>query len=249
MIRAQICDSDGNWIAKHVILIQTGDIFDRHPGSFRVLNTIIKWHQTAPQFGSMCLMNMGNHEATHIDPRGMTIPGSDGMHPTEMETFGGIQQLRAYWFNYHEFGQFLRHLPIIRVIGNTVFVHAGVSPVTAMDIEGNISIINEKALHYFKHRDDIGEYRDMIEDCYWTRDLMDHTDESEICTFVTHSLDWIEHFVGFPVDNMVIGHNLKPHLMVVVCNEGVKKGKLWYIDTGLSEGRGVYWEQIRDDFD
>ena len=246
MTSAKVCDSNGTWTAHNTILMQTGDIFDRHPYSFRVLRTIMNWHQTAPFFGSMCLMNMGNHEATHIDPRGIVMPTPDGMHPAEIERFGGMHQLRSFWFNIHEYGQFLRHLPVIRVIGNSLFVHAGLSPITATELNGNISEINEWALRYFRDRLPIGHYLEMVDDCYWTRELMDHTETEEICMAVTNSLDWIERFVGFPVVNMVIGHNTKPRLTVVECREGVKDGKLWYIDAGLCHGRGGYWEQIRD---
>ena len=55
---ANICNSNGEWIANNTILVQTGDIFDRKPDSFKVLRTLILWHRIAPRFNSLCLMIM-----------------------------------------------------------------------------------------------------------------------------------------------------------------------------------------------
>lgn len=246
MAEANICDDEGKWIANNTILVQTGDVFDRKPNSFKVLRALISWHQIAPMYGSLCLMIMGNHEAMHIDRRyfPLSFAREHGMHPSEVELYGGIDHIRKYWLNTHSYGRFLKHLPIARVIGNALFVHAGLLPGIAAAINGDIEFLNNVSLRYFQHGEDVDNYLQMMESCYWTREFDDMSQSDRICEQVKASLSIISYQVGYKVNMMVVGHSTKSEITHLDCNGT----QLWYIDAGIWLGRAGYWTQHWDHF-
>lgn len=161
------------------------------------------------------------------------------MHPNEVKEFGGIDRLRSYWFKNHTYARFLRNLPVARIIGNTLFVHAGLLPHVAMEINGDIQFLNKMTLRYFKYNEQIGHYLDIMESCYWTREFSDDSQKDDLCEYLKESLHSISNSVGFIVKHMVIGHNTKKYVTKIDCN-GLE---LWYIDNGICHGGHGCWQQ------
>ena len=63
---AKVCDRSGEWIAKNVILLQTGNLIHKGPNSVAVARTFIHWQQTATEFNSDVIVLRGNHEDVQI---------------------------------------------------------------------------------------------------------------------------------------------------------------------------------------
>ena len=117
-----ILNENNEWIAKDTILVQTGDIVDRGSESIEIYKLFFKLREEALNHNSLVLQILGNHEMMNL--------GGDFryVHANEMYKYGTITEWRQIWSMQHKIGYFLRNTPIIRIIGDTLFVHAGLRP-------------------------------------------------------------------------------------------------------------------------
>eukprot|EP01083_Nonionella_stella_P033872 92688_1 len=145
---AKICDRQYNWIANRTILIHIGDIMDRGPHSIAVIQQLIHWQEEASQFNSLCIgvLGMDSDELRRI------------FAPTTtdfLNFYNNDTALNAVLRNFYDqlepgtrLGGYLRTLPVIRVIGEYVFVHAGITPSFLLYFYNNIGLINTVFMHY-----------------------------------------------------------------------------------------------------
>jgi len=133
------------------ILVYLGDYVDRGPESAGVVDLLSRG--TLPQFSAIHLM--GNHEDFMLRFLDDTSSGSAWL------ANGGVATLRSYGvdFDYDDLlrpGQlqdrlfrrvparhleFLRGLPLSRVIGDYLFVHAGIRPGVAMELQSPLDLL------------------------------------------------------------------------------------------------------------
>ena len=133
-----IINTDNDWIANKTILIQTGDIIDRGPKSIAVYRLFLKLRAECIKYESLILNQIGNHEQM------MFINDFTYVNKAEMNQFGGYFEWQNLMSIRSNFGKFLRNLPIARIIGNTLFVHAGILPFIAKQFDNNITKLNDE---------------------------------------------------------------------------------------------------------
>eukprot|EP01084_Bolivina_argentea_P129507 228718_1 len=120
-----IVDENGTWIAKDTILVQTGDIVDRGHQSLEIYKLFFSLRQQALSHNSLMLQILGNHEMLNLKGDFRYV------HANEVYKYGTLTQWKEIWSMNHKIGYFLRNTPIMRIVGNTVLVHAGGRPARA----------------------------------------------------------------------------------------------------------------------
>ncbi len=119
---ANILDENYEWIAKDTVLIQTGDIVDRGKESIEIYQLFFKLRQAAKSRNCLVLQILGNHEMMNLGGDFRYVDAS------ELYKYGTVTEWAEIWSMRHKIGYFLRRTPIVRIVGNTVFVHAGIRP-------------------------------------------------------------------------------------------------------------------------
>ncbi len=63
---AALLDENDDWAGTDSILVQTGDFFDRGPGSIPAARLLMKLQQQAPESGGKVVVLLGNHEVLNL---------------------------------------------------------------------------------------------------------------------------------------------------------------------------------------
>ena len=134
----KLINENREWIANATILIQTGDIVDRGQQSIAVYTLFLKLRQESVKYGSLVLNQIGNHEHLNF------INDFTYVNLGEIKHFGGIDKWKKMMSIESKLGFFLRNLPIARIIGSTLFVHAGILPSIAQKFGNNITTLNQE---------------------------------------------------------------------------------------------------------
>ena len=232
-----ILDENGDSKSMDTILVRTGDIADRGRDSLEIYKLFFKLKEAAKASNGLVLQILGNHELMNLRGQYRYV------HREEMEKYGARKKWEELWSVDHEIGYFLRSSPILRIIGNTLFVHAGLSPeiLSLIDARNKTDYLNEAVIKGNKagHSEDALYLKVVGNDGpLWTRDFSTILsgkwrskgwDKEEviteyICQQTQKTLDIMK------VKRMVIGHNVQR-------NGKVKEecdGKLYSIDVGMS---------------
>jgi Calcineurin-like phosphoesterase len=154
--RAALLDAEGRWSGGAATLVQVGDMIDRGPKSRGVLDFLMALQKSAPRQGGRVIVLLGNHEAMNIygDLRFVT-PGDYasytdaksedrraaayrdyaqlyGGDPPESKTDWmaahppGFVEQRAAFGPDGTYGKWLRQLPAVVKVGDSVFLHGGI---------------------------------------------------------------------------------------------------------------------------
>lgn len=63
---AGLADSRGSWIGGEAILVQTGDVSDRGPGTLQIIRDLMRLQREAAAAGGRVVALVGNHEAMNV---------------------------------------------------------------------------------------------------------------------------------------------------------------------------------------
>lgn len=125
--RAGLIDANRRWIGGNTILVQTGDVTDRGTGMREALDLLMALEPQAQKARGRVHMLLGNHEVMNM--LGQLRDAS----PEIFATFGGDAEMRAAFGPKGRYGQWLRRKPIITVLDDTIFMHAGINPAYTED--------------------------------------------------------------------------------------------------------------------
>ncbi len=133
---AGLSDAEGNWVGGESVLVQTGDQTDRGPDSKEVLELLMALQGQAAAAGGQVIVLLGNHEVMNL--------GGDWRYvsPEDVADFGDLAGRQAAFSSTGSLGAWLRERPMVAQVGDTVFVHGGV---TARFAELGISGMNTLA--------------------------------------------------------------------------------------------------------
>lgn len=81
MLESGLMDADGNWSGESTIFVQTGDIPDRGPDTRKIIESLMRLEQQAPDSGGKVIPLVGNHEAMNM------IGDLRYVHPGEYAAF------------------------------------------------------------------------------------------------------------------------------------------------------------------
>ncbi|KAJ3377077.1 hypothetical protein HDU92_008641 [Lobulomyces angularis] len=227
----QIIDKDLNWNVKDSILVQTGDIVDRGPGTILLYKLFQTLSKQAQLHGGRVVSLLGNHEVMNM------MGDLRYVDPGDMQSFGGADKRKREWSKSGNLGKYLRKLNITEIVGDSVFVHGGINLQYAKIGVDNINKISRD----FLNLDFIPMNEILIHpDCpLWYRTYATEP-ESKACMILRDTLDVLG------VKRMIIGHTPQESGKILSrCNMSLKNDKdtfqprLYVIDLAISKAYGA----------
>lgn len=231
-------DEADHWIGGELVVVQTGDQLDRGDDEQAILELLAKvQREAAAAGGAMHLLN-GNHEfmnalgdLRYVTPGGFAdfedAPGVDTQRP-ELATImaEAPEQARArvaaFWPG-QPWAKELAKRNMIVVVGDSVFVHGGITPAWA----GQIETINTEARAWLAG-DRAEPPAAVVDDAgpVWSRHYSDSPDDED-CAMLEQALATIG------VRRMVVGHTVHTEGITSACGE-----RVWMIDVGMADYYG-----------
>ena len=220
---ADVVDDAGHWKAGATVLVQTGDTTDRGPDSKAVIELLQALTSEAEAVGGAVVSLLGNHEAMNIQGDWRYV------HPADVEDFGSVEARRAAFSASGDLGAWLRKQDIVAMVGDTVFVHGGVSAAWASRGIDEINRQARRALDTDPRAAVLG-----AEGPLWLRDYL-QAPESVACPALEAALGTLG------ARRMVVGHTTQRSGQVAVRCGGAILG----IDTGISAHYGGHLSAVR----
>jgi hypothetical protein len=163
--RARLIDPVKRWSGGQSILVQTGDFLDRGPNARGVMDLLMSLQKDAQRRGGRVVVLMGNHEAMNIfgDLRYVSDKDYANFADDRADTRkrkpdptkpAGFAERCAALGPTGLYGKWLRSLPAIARVNDSIFLHGGISPeLTSYTVEKlNDAIATEiKAFDTFRH--------------------------------------------------------------------------------------------------
>jgi len=156
--RAGLVDLKQGWSGRDAILVQTGDFTDRGPKVRAVMDFLMSLQKEAPRQKGRVIVLMGNHEAMNIfgdlgsvtadDFASFADGKSEARQKSAYKAYSelpapDVRQSEAEWMKSHpagfveyrdamgpagKYGKWLRTLPAVAKVGDSIFLHGGINP-------------------------------------------------------------------------------------------------------------------------
>ena len=213
---AGLVDGEGRWTGGSSILVQTGDITDRGPDGLQTLEFMEQLQKDAAAAGGRVLPLMGNHEAMNLMGDWRYVSAGD------VESFGSLEARKQAFSPAGKWGRWLRKKSVAAQVGDTVFVHGGISAAFA---RLTIEELSHRAIAAIDggDREVLGEKGPL-----WYRGYLLNSEE-EACKELGTALERLG------AARMVVGHTTQRSGRIAVrCG-----GRLIGIDTGISSHYGA----------
>jgi hypothetical protein len=140
-----VVGADGRWAFGSGHLVVLGDSVDRGRDVFRVLWTLYRLAREASAAGGAVHVVLGNHEQYVL--KGLLNRAHED-HRYALQRMSG---LKGSFASDTVIGEWLRRQPVMLKLGDTLFVHGGVSPkVTATGLD--IATLNKTSRDYWVRR-------------------------------------------------------------------------------------------------
>lgn len=235
---AKIIDLSGNWIGFDTIVIQMGDLIDKKRFNenfnncnnpleeIHIIDYLNNLHNKAIKYGGSVLRIIGNHEIMNI------MGDFSYVLPFHLRGFKN-QGIRRYLFQPGGIlaRKIMKNSNAIIIIGNWVFVHAGILPYHLKNY--NIEQINSVARNFILGKIQYGninqELRDIIfseNGILWNRELTLNVNDSKK-NLLFNTLTKLNINLK-KKGGMVVGHTVQEKI------NNYYNNKLWTIDTGMS---------------
>ena len=238
-------DENDHWVGGDLILVQTGDQLDRGDQEQAILELLDRLQDEAQAAGGMVHLLNGNHELMNARPdlRYVTEGGfadfQDAVVITEEDSlllaYEPAQRARVAAFRPGSpFAQLLAERPVILVIDGNVFVHGGVLP---MHLDYGIERLNREVSDWLLGKGEPPEFIHTRESPTWTRNYSDEADSND-CLQLEEVLE------RMGASRMIVGHTVQEDGITPAC-----EGKVWCIDSGISEYYGRRIEVLEIDGD
>jgi hypothetical protein len=227
-----IDDSD-RWIGKNLTVVQTGDQLDRGDDERGILDLFARLADAAPAAGGQVIALNGNHEVMNVqgDFRYVT-PGAigdfTGVQPRSPEASAAQSPFKdraAALLPGGGYAQELAERDVIAVVGDSVFVHGGVSP---EHVRFGVDRINRETRKWM-----LGPGRSAPESVasdsspIWMRDYSLDPVSPDSCRALGEVLS------ALGVRRMVVGHTVQKSGISSACDD-----RVYRIDVGLSRYYG-----------
>lgn len=227
-------DASDKWVGGDLVIVQTGDILDRGDGEREILDLLGRLEGEAEAAGGRLVRLNGNHEVMnvagdfrYVTPGGfedfLQVEGADLSRP-EVQRVPEVARGRAAAFlPGAPYAKLLARYNVVGVVGDTVFVHGGVGP----EFAGEVEAINRETSQWMLGQRPAPPKGVTAQDGpVWSREFAQGEDEAT-CVRLRASLD------ALGVKRMVIGHT--PQLQGVTSGCG---GMVWRVDVGMAAHYG-----------
>ena len=219
---AGITDSTGTWILKDAIVVQTGDLTDRGPDGQPLLEWVRDLETQARTHNSQFIVLLGNHEVMNLQGDWRYVSQAD------IQSFGGLEQRKQAFTVGGEWSEWLKTKDAVLQIGDTIFVHGGVSrhfvkPAETLSKEVRLAMLG------LGDRSILGENGPLWYRGYWRQTEAMGCEEAQ---FVLGTLG---------AKRMVMGHTTQRDGQI----HSRCDGTLYAIDTGISRHYGEYPSALR----
>ena len=233
-------DEKDGWIGGDLIVVQTGDQLDRGDEEQAILEMLDRLQGEAKAAGGAMHILNGNHELMNARPdlRYVTEGGfedfEDAVVIAEEDSLllAHEPDQRARVAAFRPGGPFalmLAERPVVLVLGENVFVHGGVLP---MHLEYGLDRLNDEVSEWLRGNGEPPDFIHTSQSPTWTRIYSDDV-ESDDCRQLAGVLE------GLGAARMVVGHTVQDEGIHPLC-----EGKVWCIDSGLSEYYGSQIEVL-----
>lgn len=219
---AGITDAQGQWILKDSIVVQTGDLTDRGPDGLPLLKWIRDLERQAVAHNSQFIVLLGNHEVMNVSGDWRYVSQAD------VASFGGLEARKRAFVTGGEWSTWLHDKDAVLKLGDTVFVHGGVSREFARPAK-TLSAEVRQAMLGIGDRSILGS-----EGPLWYRGYWQHT-EVTACEEAHYVLS------KMGAKRMVMGHTTQRDGQIHSRCSGV----LFAIDTGISRHYGEHPSALR----
>ena len=216
LILAGIIDNNHTWIAKNTIVVQTGDLTDRGPDGDSILKFMQQLENDAPKHNSQFITLIGNHESMNLMGDWRYVSKED------VNDFGGLEQRKAAFSKEGIWREWFLTHDAVKKVGNTVFVHGGISEKYAQLGVEKINVQVREALTNRSKTEILSSDGPL-----WYRGYL--TNEEPIaCKELTKALKRLD------AKRMVVGHTTQRSGQIAYRCSGALIG----IDTGISDHYG-----------
>jgi len=238
-------DESNHWIGGDLVVVQTGDQLDRGNGEQAILELLDRLQDEAKAAGGILHILNGNHELMNarLDFRYVTEGGfvdfQDAVVVAEEDSLllalEPAQRARVAAFRPGgPFAILLAERPVILVIDGNVFVHGGVLP---MHLDYGIDRLNREVSDWLLGKGEPPDFIHTRESPIWTRNYSDEVDADD-CLQLEEVLERLG------AARMIVGHTVQEDGITPLC-----EGRVWCIDSGISEYYGNRVEVLEIDGD
>lgn len=226
-------DGSGHWSGGALWVVQVGDLLDRGDEEDEILALLDALDDEALAAGGRLFVLNGNHEVMNAqgDFRYVTAEGFDDFDgygdeaPRAVRTrYGRNERGRAAAFapGGPLARTFASH-PTVMKIGDTIFVHGGLTP---RDAARGLDRINEEARAFFLAEDPLSAALSGEDSPTWHRGYA-VGESAAMCAELEAMLTTLS------AERLVIGHTVQEEGITSAC-----EGRVWRIDVGLSDFYG-----------
>lgn len=234
-------DEKDHWAGGKLVLVQVGDQLDRGDDEPEILRLLEQLAAEAPRSGGAVHVLNGNHELMNAagDLRYVTEDGlrdyAKAPAPAAVQLPPGVPEVARGRFSAFapgsELARKLAERNTIVVIGETVFVHAGV---LSKHVSYGVGRINDEVRRFLRGETTSVPEIAMSEDApIWTRLYGDPNPSPDAC----RELDAV--LSALSVKRMVVGHTVQRAGVTSACD-----GRVYRVDVGLSDYYGNNATQV-----
>lgn len=235
LIKSKLVDKQINWIGGKTNVVQMGDILDRSPrtkdihndedNELKILNIIHKLQIQSFSVGGAYHCVLGNHELMNV------MGVMDYVSPMGINHFGGVKNRKKALEPGSCISCYLGTFwnPIIK-IGQTVFVHGGISNETS---NYNISDINILMRSYLNGNKDIfynKHFKKLFlndNSLLWNRKYSNKNKYNEL-----ELMELKQNLKKLNSSKLVVGHTPQDNINTI------ENGLIWRVDCGMSDAFG-----------
>ncbi|MEN8236682.1 MAG: metallophosphoesterase [Pseudomonadota bacterium] len=221
LVLAGAIDQNDRWIGGELVVVQVGDLIDRGANDKAVIDFLETLKKQAKQAGGQLITLLGNHEFMNVlgDYRYVSKEGVD-----EFKVFSKNEDPYSGRFQAFKpggpYARTLAHNPVTIVIGDTLFVHAGLRKCF---LYYGLERINKEAQQFL--RGELKNPPQFVIDSdgpIWTR-RYSKGPSREDCAELKQVLSQLN------CTRMVVGHTVQSDGIASTCD-----GMCWMVDIGLT---------------
>ncbi|MFH1529376.1 MAG: metallophosphoesterase [Pseudomonadota bacterium] len=227
-------DGDARWIGGELWVVQTGDYLDRGPDELKIIRLLDRLEEDAARAGGRVIVLNANHEIVNVDwifryatDAGFAaFRGMAGLALDDPKVAALPEARRHRAAAFMPGGPMARRLAdhsIYAIVGDTVFVHAGISP---EHVAYGLERIVAEMRNWMRGKK--GPCPAVLKGSsapVWMRDYS-RLDGPADCEQLARTLNLLG------VSRMVVGHTVQEHINPAC------EGRVWRIDTGMSRHFG-----------